>query len=129
MVLLRVVGINAAARVWALVDTGADQTIIPRSMGEAIGCTYSSAESLPVGGFGGGLPVAPAMVTMEVSDGASTLQWTAGVGLADFPRPEDEVAILGRVGCLEHFIAAFDGPGNWLELTPRSSLVAETVVA
>jgi hypothetical protein len=44
------------------------------------------------------------------------------IGFADFVTPEAECSLLGHSGCLEYFLAAFDGVEQTVELTPRTNL-------
>ena len=115
---LRVIGQAGDANFFALVDTGADGTLIPRSLGERIGVAINDRQATPVRGFSGyeQVPVAPGRVTLELRQGKTVYRWAATVGFVDFATDEAEQAILGHAGCLDYFVVTFDGGRHELEI-------------
>lgn len=107
----------------ALIDTGADQSIVPFSVAERIGAELFEDEQNSVEGISGqGVIVVPGRVRIELFDGRESIDWIAIIGFAKFPAPENECSVLGHAGCLEYFHAAFDGVDRFVELTLRGEL-------
>ena len=122
---LRVIGPTGDAIFLALVDSGADGTILPKSIGEAIGVALDEQQSVPAAGFGGGqAAVLAGRVEVEVQQGGEHHRWAATVGFVDFASPEDEHTILGHAGFLDYFVATFDGERHELELVATGGLAA-----
>ncbi len=122
---LRVIGPTGVAIFLALVDSGADGTILPKSIGEAIGVALDEHQSAPAAGFGGGrATVLPGRVELEVQQGSEQHRWAATVGFGDFASPEDEHMILGHAGFLDYFVATFHGERHELELVATGGLAA-----
>lgn len=122
MVPLRVIGPTGDAFLWALVDTGADQTVLPRAIAEEIGVSIDDDRGWQVGGFGGQtVNVAPADVTLQLGYAGQSFEWDVTVGFVDFAQPEDEITLLGHVGFLDFFRATFDGLAHELELAPTAA--------
>ena len=67
---LRVIGSIGDASFLALVDSGADETLLPRSIGEAIGVRIDDITQSQVAGIGGQL--------VDVWCGQAALELTAG---------------------------------------------------
>ena len=103
-----------------LVDTGADSTILPRSIAEAIGVPLDESPTSTAAGFTGEqVVVAYAEVEFEVMQREEQHRWPAQVGFVDYANPEFEQTLLGRAGFLDQFNAVFDGKSNELVLTVR----------
>jgi hypothetical protein len=116
---LRVLGPGGDASVLALVDTGADHTLLPRTIGDAIGAVIDDTRRWPVGGIAGQeIELAPGDIDLELMGGGQTFQWQATVGFATFTEPEDEVIVLGHTGFLDFFRVLFDGHLRELEVLP-----------
>lgn len=114
---LRIIGTMGDATVLALVDTGADLTLPPRSIGEAIGVAMGDGPISRASGIAGQeVEVALAVVELELAQGRTVYQWSAKVGFVAFATPEDEVAVMGHAGSLHHFVARFHGRRHELEL-------------
>jgi hypothetical protein len=86
MIPLRVIGPLGAIPIRALLDSGADETLFPRSIADAIGIEIDQNEAWAFAGIGGqSLRAAPGAVRLELSDRARTVRWTAVVQFAAFP--------------------------------------------
>lgn len=119
---LRIIGATDDARFFALVDTGADDTIFPRSIGDAVGAAIDDTQRWTVGGIGGQeVELTLGEIDLELTGDGQTYRWTAPVGFAAFARPEDEVAILGHPGFLNFFRVLFDGDAHQLEVSVAPS--------
>lgn len=116
-VVVHVTGPTGDVFIRGLVDTGADNTIFPRSIAEAIGLTLADAHTSPAAGFTGDqVDIAYANVQLEVMQREERHLWRAVVGFVDYPQPELEQTLLGRVGFLDQFKAVFDAAHSELEL-------------
>ena len=111
-----------ASFVWALADTGADHTLLPASLAEAIGIPLGGqAATTTVQGFGGTeLTVIASHVDMVIRSDQQRWQWSASVGVVQFDDPTDEVVVLGHGGFFEFFAATFDSSARELSLVPTS---------
>jgi len=113
---LRITGVIGTISIWALVDAGSDDTLLPLSPGKMIGATMDAAQTWKVEGIGGqALSIVLGEVVLELSDGSQTLRWPAKIGLVDFSDPRDEIALLGHAGCLDYFRVTYDGHLRTLE--------------
>jgi hypothetical protein len=120
---LRIGGSNGNAYLRALIDTGADHTLVPFSIAEDVGAELFEDEHNSVEGISGHeIAVVPGRVHLELLDDVGSLQWTTVIGFAKFASPDDECSVLGHAGCLEYFHAAFDGMERVVELTLRGDL-------
>lgn len=120
---IRIIGPNLSSTHYGLVDTGADNTILPARLLAELGVTAVATSGPGVDAFAGSnVPVSAAEVTFQLSDGDDQLSWTTDVLCCHFARPEDEMLILGYQGFLEYFTATFDGENCELELIPNARL-------
>ena len=114
---LRVIGGTGAVTLWALVDAGSDDTLLPLSAGQMVGAAIDKSQTWKAEGLGGhSVPIILGEVMFEVTDGSQTLRWPAKVGFVDFSDPQDEVALVGHAGCLDYFRVIFDGYQRTLEI-------------
>lgn len=120
--LVQVIGPTGNALLFMLVDSGADHTILPSGVANAIGISLNDRPAIVVAGFTGDrLSVIPAKVEMKLLDVAQSIKWTASVGFAEFPDSEHSQAIFGHAGCLDLFRVTLDGERHELELRPSST--------
>lgn len=117
---IRVIGPTGDASFLALIDTGADETILPRSIGEAVGVTIDDSHQSDVAGIGGQLvSVSYGEVEFELrASSRKTYRWSAIVGFAAV-EPEAASAILGHAGCLNYFRLRCDVEQCEVELKPN----------
>ena len=81
---LRVIGEHSEEFVMALVDTGADESVLPLSLAKNIGVAVDASKSIPAAGVGGQLiELLPGSVELEIGDGSESYRWRAVVGLRD----------------------------------------------
>jgi hypothetical protein len=112
-----VVGLTGTYSVLALVDSGADVTLLPRSVASSIGAAIDDTIRWPVGGFGGQvIDASPGDVDLEITWDGSSIRWKATVAFVNYPAGAEEVSILGRAGFFDFFLVLFDGPANELEI-------------
>lgn len=94
----------------ALIDTGADETVLPRSLAGVLGVVPDDEHAGHAQGVTGQyMSIAPGELAIEIVGPDLTYRWTTLVSFADFPNSADECVILGHVGALEYFVTEFDG--------------------
>ena len=106
----------------ALVDTGADETLLPRSLAELLEIELEEATSQAIGITGDKLTVHYGEVEFHVANADDNVTWRTTVGFVEFKSSDDEVIVLGHGGFLDYFTAKFDGERAELKLTPNSLL-------
>ena len=123
VITIRIFGTKSEAQWDALVDTGADETLLPISLAGLLGVQLDTqAAGSAVGITGEQLAIHYGDVRLQITAGQETVAWTTIVGFVDFGASEDEVIVLGHGGCLDYFTATFDGEQAVLELTPNRLL-------
>lgn len=109
---VRLIGPRGEFVVSALIDTGADETVLPRSMANILGVVPDDELAGHAQGVTGQfMSIAPGEIKIEIVGADFAYRWTTLVNFADFPNSEDECVILGHIGALEFFVIEFDG-GN-----------------
>lgn len=99
----------------ALVDPGADQTMLPREFADALGILIDEKRPGSVRGVGGlPLVVHPGSAELEIVHQGQSIRWLASIRFAS-----DNHALLGQLGCLEFFTATFDYQHRFFELEPN----------
>ena len=110
---VRVIGLSGYVEIWGLLDTGADECILPRELLAAIGVAQRANEIGVIQDFAGRpRTVIYGAVDLEVWLKNRPHRWHAKVGFLD----DRDEAIWGREGFLEYFNASFDGPGRHFTL-------------
>ncbi len=116
---VRVIGQTGSVLLLALADTGSDDTLLPLSVGEAIGATIDESIEWRIGGVGGQeIDVRLGDVELELARHARVRRWRTKIGFVAFASPEDEVAILGHSGFFDHFAAHFNTRDRITTITP-----------
>jgi hypothetical protein len=124
-VFIRIIGETSDAYLLALVDTGADETVLPLSLAESIGTRPDGLQTTFAAGVGGhSIELFPGSVELQLLNGSESYRWRAMVSFAKFRDPADECAILGHVAALEFFTATFDGEHQQFSLLPNAKLPA-----
>lgn len=119
---IRVHGPNGAGDFLALVDTGADNTILPEAIANDLGIPLKAGTGPAATAFGGqAIALSYADVELELMHADGDLRWSARVFfVAD--DTNQETLILGHQGFLDYFTATFDGENCVLELKPNPHL-------
>jgi hypothetical protein len=122
---LTIIGPNGQTGLPALVDSGADDVVLPVHVAARIGVDLAAALAGQARGLGGNQPVGLlyAPVILLLSDGTQTCRWRA---VAAFTPTPLRFAIFGIAGGLEHFRATLDIGDRELTLLPKPSLPAAT---
>jgi len=106
----------------ALVDTGADNTILPEAAARALGIPLVPARGPAARAFGGqAISLSYADVEVELVHSDAPLRWTAQVFFMSMGA-DDETVVLGHQGFLEYFTAMFIGDECVLDLVPNADL-------
>ena len=107
----------------ALVDTGADQVVLPCSLARRLGVILDASRTRPAKVFGGSnLAFYAGEIELELGPTGQSVRWTTTAYFLDFDSEEDEVLILGHAGFLDFFTAIFDGEHAELTLHPNSRI-------
>jgi hypothetical protein len=110
----------------ALVDTGADTTILPRSIADDLGIALSTGAVPHLTSFGGHqMEVSLGEVQLKIEDGTNTVRWTTRVHFFEFGSTDQETIVLGHTGFLEYFTATFDGANQMLTLQPNNKIAKD----
>ena len=121
ILLANVVGPLRTYLIRGLVDTGAQETLLPlhylKNLGVVRGERYAltAANQTPIYAWLG-------VVDFELSRGPTTYRWSARVGFT----PRRNIAIFGQASFLDHFTAIFDGLRHRLTLQPNGTFPAPT---
>jgi hypothetical protein len=90
---------------------------VPFSVAENVAAELYRDKQDAAKGIGGQeITIIPGRVELELLGDGQSYKWTAVVGFAKFDSPDDECSILGHAGCLEYFLASFDGVERVVEL-------------
>jgi hypothetical protein len=119
---IRVIGPAGDALAFGLVDTGADDVLLPDRFIEPLGVAIHP-EHVTIGAFGGGaVSVRFGTVDLELRRRGAVLRWSARVAFHAGGR-----ALLGHAGFLEHFTATFNGRRRHVTLTPNGTAPPPTM--
>ncbi len=117
---IRVVGPRGTARLDGLLDTGADETVLPLFVAGRVGVEIDPEAQARFRGVGGHLvTVTYGRVELEVGSGFRAVRWPATVAFLDSGIP-----ILGHEGFLQYYTASFNGHRGHVTLTPNDTLLA-----
>lgn len=123
VITIRILGPKSDTLWDALVDTGADETLLPLSLADLLGVELDEAATSQAAGISGDkLTIHYGDVEFQMESGNDMATWRTTVGFVEFGSADDEVIVLGHGGCLDYFTANFDGENAELELTPNSLL-------
>jgi hypothetical protein len=127
---LRIHGNRGLVDIIALVDTGADNTILPLAIARELGIETRKAKGPVAVAFGGQqIPLSFADVKLELLAQDEALLWQARVQFFDFADVDSETLIVGHEGFLDFFTAIFDGEQTTLTLEPNNDIPRITQIA
>jgi len=119
---IKVHGPKGSGDFLALVDTGADNTILPESIARDLGIPLITGKGPAATAFGGQeIALSYADVALELVHPEKTLQWLARVYFVA-GSDEKETLILGHQGFLDYFTAIFKGEECALDLEANAFL-------
>ena len=102
----------------ALIDTGADYTLLPTAVADYLGLPLDGRHSIVMSGIGDeAISASLAEVEFELGHGQQTRRWRTAVYVA-----QQNHLLLGNEGFLEFFIATFDWANKTIDLVPNSRL-------
>lgn len=115
---IEILGDRNSLKLFALIDTGADFTLLPMEVAKFLGIPLAAGSSVSMTGVGGStIQAYPATVDLTLTQGRESLRWHARVHFA-----EQDNLLLGNEGFLEFFIATFDWAAKTIDLAPNSML-------
>jgi predicted aspartyl protease len=101
---LRVYGPGGSEIYMALVDTGADNTILPSSIARELDIVAQTAKGPPAAAFGGQLiEMSYSVVELELAESDFKLRWRARVQFFDTADAKPETLLVGHQGFLDFF--------------------------
>ena len=117
---IRVFGPLGEGLAQGLVDTGADDTILPDRFIQPLGVKLDPHDVSKVRGISGGaMPLRYGTIELEIGRHGDSYRWSAKIAFYPGSR-----AILGYFGFLEHFTATFNGLRRHVTLTPNGTATA-----
>lgn len=120
---IAVIGPSQSITLLGLVDTGSDNTILPKIVAEQLNIPLQNAHGPEATVFGGNrVRLLAGEVTLQIEADGESLRWSTPIYFFDFPKHHDETAILGHAGFLDYFTAVFDGKEGTLALLPNDDL-------
>jgi hypothetical protein len=100
-----------------MVDTGADDTLIPERFIGRLGVVILPGDYAATGGIEGSMAlVRYGTIDLAIPGAGGDYRWSAKVGFH-----AGEKVVLGHGGFLEYFTANFNGRGRHLTLTPNGN--------
>lgn len=118
---LRLHGPLGHVDVLALVDSGADNSILPLSVATSLGIETTPGKGPGATAFGGQrIALSIAEVVLELHQDGNVIRWAARLYFADVPN--EKVVVLGHEGFLDYFTATFIGEDCVLDLEPNNSI-------
>lgn len=122
---IRVSGAAESGDYLALVDTGSDYTILPKSIADDLGIILDRGPETTVAVFGGRqIPLLAGNVSIDLTNDEEVIRWHTPVCFFEFSARPEECLILGHAGFLEFFTAIFDGEAETLTLLANDRLPA-----
>jgi hypothetical protein len=117
---LRIHGPEESALYMALVDTGADNTILPQSIARELKIATTKAKGPGATAFGGQqLALSFADVQLEIVDDTRARRWPARVYFFEFLGGQPETVVVGHEGFLDYFTTIFHGDQLVLDIEPN----------
>jgi hypothetical protein len=118
---IRAIGPVRSEQYRALVDTGADTSVFPKSVADDLGVTLIHGAGPEVETFDGKrLPTLFGDLTLELTDGDVIWRWPVRMQFFDFGIKDRESLVLGHSRFLDFFTAAFDSMNAELTLEQNS---------
>ena len=117
---LTVIGANGQLRHFqrALLDPGADDTVLPLSVAKRIGISLRPDTGHRLRWRGQHYVLRYGDVAFQLAEGGSFCRWQAIAAFSDAPIT---YCILGQSGCLQFFDVTFRGADRLAELEPNAS--------
>jgi hypothetical protein len=108
---VRIIGLSGSVLLWGVLDTGADESILPAYLLERLQvATRAGDVDVLSGADGRPFVVTYGTVDFEVQLDDHAARWHAKVAFD----PHRVDPLFGQVGFLRHFTVTFDGPGRFV---------------
>jgi hypothetical protein len=108
-----------------LLDTGSDDTVFPDAVAAAVGIDLTQAPEFSLNLAARGLVQCRyAIVSLLISDGRETFEWSAIVGFVSVPLL---FPLLGHAGFLQFFDAEFRGADHEVILMPNRDFTGRRI--
>ncbi len=118
---VRVIGSTGDLTLLGLLDTGADETLLPGFIVPHIGVHIDPESRAQFRGVGGQLvTVSYGRADLEVRTRQRSYRWSATLAFLE----ASTMPILGHAGFLQYFTATFNGPRRRVTLTANDTLPA-----
>jgi hypothetical protein len=125
MIPIRAIGAAGDDDLRSLVDTGADDTLLPDLLIGLLGVTIRLGDQAVIVGIEGSTTVVRyGTVDLEIPGPGGRYRWSARVGFHASFR-----VVLGHSGFLDYFTASFNGRSRQLTLTPNGTASAPAIPA
>ncbi len=125
-VLVQITGPSHSDSFLGLVDSGADNTVLPTSIADRLAIPLRPAKGPSGTAFGGHeLAFQVGEVEFELIDGEAAWKWKTDVLFHHFDAAADETLILGHAGFLDFFRTLLDPEQAKVELTPNGLFPVE----
>jgi hypothetical protein len=120
---IRAIGPTGDALAYGLVDTGADDTMLPDRFIGPLGVVIRPGDHAIIVALDGGfVAVRYGTVDLELRRRGVVYRWSARVAFHPVAR-----AILGQAGFLEHLTSTFNGRRRHVTLTPKGTAPAPSM--
>ncbi len=103
----------------ALVDTGADTTVLPVSVARTLRIPLAPSTRGGTAFRGGKFPLLRGSVRFQIGSGDAIVRWAVNCFFAEFESKRQETLVLGQADFLEYFRATFDWEKGMLTLDPN----------
>jgi hypothetical protein len=116
-------GSAGTARYVALVDSGSDNTIFPKSVADYLQIPLEATSGPDATLFGGRhVQLLTGEEILQLDADGESLEWPAIICFFDFPTDSEETVLLGHAGFLDYFTATLDGKQGVLTLIANDEL-------
>ena len=120
---ITIFGENGSVTCLALVDTGSDNTIFPKSVADYLDIRLEQDLGPSARSYAGHqVQLLSGIAQLQIETEDDRRKWSTPICFFEFDDPEEEAVVLGHSGFLEYFTATFDGKACVLSLEPNNEL-------
>ena len=121
---MTIIGPERRLNCLALVDTGADMTVLPTSVARTLRIPLAPATRDGTAFGGSRYPLLRGSVSFQIGADDESVGWKADIFFTEFQSKKQETLILGQADFLEYFRATFDWEKGTLTLDPNERVPA-----